>query len=128
MVGPAAWGAVVLLTLAIVLALAFTEKTTIARPLRPMNQCSSLAPAVVDPQLAGAFAASRKIWAAIRPTTSRLLVPHASQLDEPFERTTELDLRHMLSDMTDQSRRGYPAFLGPCPCPVREQPGPLATE
>jgi hypothetical protein len=138
MVDPAAWSMFLLLALAMVLALTFTEKATIAGPLRPMNQFCALAPAVVGTQLSGTFEASRKGWSAIRPTTSRLLAPHAPGLDESFARelsvpdavvrATAADLRHMLSDMADQSRQGYPAFLGPCPCPVREQLGLLATE
>ena len=110
MVDPAAWSAVLLLALAMVLTLAFTERATIARSLRPMNKFSTLAPTAVDPRLSGTFEASRMPWS------------------DPFVRTTVGDLRSMLSDMADQSRRGYPAFLGPCPCPVREQTELLATK
>jgi hypothetical protein len=136
MVDLAAWSAVLLLALAMVLALAFTEGATIAPSLRAMNQLSTLAPAVVDPRLSGTFKASGKTWWAIRSTTSRHLAHRAPGLDEPFARepsvsdvvvcATAADLRPMLSDTANQSRRGYPAFLGPCP--VREQRGLLATE
>jgi hypothetical protein len=138
MVDPAAWSMFLLLALTMVLALAFTERTTIAHSLRPMNQFTTLAPAIVDPRLSGTFEASGKSWSAIRPTTSRHQAPHAPGPDEllarelsvpdAFVRTTAADLRHMLSDMANQSRQGYPAFLGSCPCPVREQLGLLATE
>ena len=137
MVDPAAWSMFLLLALAVVLALAFTERTTIARSLRPMNQFSPLAPTAVDPRLSGTFEASRVPGSAIRPTTSHLLAPHEPGPDEPlarelsvpdaFVRTSAADLRHMLS-MANQSRQGYPAFLGPCPCPVGEHLGLLATE
>jgi hypothetical protein len=99
---------------------------------------STLAPAVVDPRLSGVFEASGKTWSAIPSTTSRHLAHQAPRLDETFARepsvsdafarTTVADLRHMLSDTAEQSRRGYPAFLGPCPCPVGEQLRLLATE
>jgi hypothetical protein len=138
LVGPAAWSMFLLLALAMVLALAFTERTTIARSLRPMNQFSTLAPTAVDPRLSEIFEASRMPGSAIRPTTSRHQAPHASGPDEllarelsvpdAFVHTTAADVRHMLSDMANQSRQGYPAFLGSCPCPVREQLGLLATE
>ena len=138
MVEPAAWSTFLLLALAMVLALAFTEGATIARSLRPMNQFSTLAPTAVDPRLSDIFEGSRMPESAIRPTTSRHQAPHVPGPDEPlarelsvpdaFVRTTAVDLRHMLSDTGSQSRQGYPAFLGSCPCPVREQLGLLATE
>jgi hypothetical protein len=137
MVDPAARSMFLLLALTMVLALAFTERATIARSLRPMNQFSTLAPTAVDPRLSETFEASRVPGSAIRPTTSRHQAPHAPSPDEllardlsvpdAFVRTTAADLRHMLS-MAYQSRQGHPAFLGSCPCPVREQLGLLASE
>jgi hypothetical protein len=137
-VDPPAWRAVLLLALAMVLAIAFTERATIARSLHPTDWFATLAPTAVDLRLSGSFDASRGTGPAIGSTISRHPAAHAPHLDEPFARNPSLsdqfvrpvvgDPRQMLSDMADQSRPGYPAFLGPCPCPVGEQRGPHATE
>jgi hypothetical protein len=85
--GPAAWSAVLLVVLTMVLTLAVTERVSISGALRPLAQGSTLAPGTAtDPGHTGTVDAASLTWPEGRLTSSPHLASHAPGLAGPIAR------------------------------------------